>query len=70
MGSQLDLAKDMAKMRLPADTDKRLQELMDRNNDGMLTREEKKELRSIVAISELLSLLRAKALLVLGRKPQ
>ncbi len=42
---------------------------MDRNNDGLLSPSEREELASIAAISEHLSLIRAKAFLMLGKKP-
>jgi hypothetical protein len=42
---------------------------MDRNTDGTLTPEEHEELESLVELSESIALVRAQALLVLGRKP-
>jgi len=42
---------------------------MDRNNDGSLTENEREELESLVEMSESLSLVRAEALRLLGRKP-
>ena len=41
---------------------------MDRNNDGQLTDNEREELESLVEMSESLSLVRAEALRLLGRK--
>ena len=64
-----ELAEEVAVVRLPPPTDARLQELMDRNNDGKLSQSERQELASLAAMSETLSLLRAKALHFLGRKP-
>jgi len=46
----------------PEETDRRLQHLMDRNNDGLLNSSEKKELELFVEVSQLLSLARAKVL--------
>jgi hypothetical protein len=57
-------------LRLPSKADVRLQQLMDRNNDGQLTSLEREELEALVKLSERLSLVRAEALLLLGREPQ
>ena len=43
---------------------------MDRNTEGSLTEDERGELESLVEISERLSLVRAEAFHLLGRKPQ
>jgi hypothetical protein len=73
MGDELRLPRELAEAviatRFPEATDERMQDLMDRNNDGRLTAEERKELESLVAMSESLSLLRARAYRVLGRIP-
>jgi len=63
------MVEAVASLRFPAVSDKRLQALMDRNNDGALTAEERDELESLAALSETISLVRADALAVLGRKP-
>ena len=42
---------------------------MDRNNEGLLTEAERADLESLVELSERLSLVRAEALKLLGRKP-
>jgi hypothetical protein len=54
---------------LPPKTDERLQELMDRNSEGLLSESERADLESLVELSERLSLVRAEALHLLGRKP-
>ncbi|RIK74293.1 MAG: hypothetical protein DCC67_16785 [Planctomycetota bacterium] len=59
----------IGRLRLPTKSDERLQWLMDRNNDGLLSDQEKQELDSLVELSERLSLVRAEALLLLGRRP-
>lgn len=56
-------------LRLPERSDRRLTDLMDRNNDGLLTDTERGELESLVEVSEALSLVRANALHLLGRRP-
>jgi hypothetical protein len=43
---------------------------MDRNSEGRLTHPERAELESLVEMSEAISLVRAGALHLLGRKPQ
>ncbi len=57
-------------LKLPEKTDRRLQELMDRNNEGQLTEAERRELESLVELSERLSLVRAEALHLLGKDPR
>ena len=64
-----NVIESVAELRLPPRTDRRLQTLMDRNTNGVLTPTEREELESLVELSETMSLLRAKALRVLGRKP-
>lgn len=57
-------------LRLPPRANERLQHLMDRNTEGLLTESERAELDTLVELSEQLSLVRAQALRLLGRKPQ
>tara|TARA_R110002049_G_scaffold4601_5_gene32827 strand:+ start:1142491 stop:1142715 length:225 start_codon:yes stop_codon:yes gene_type:complete len=56
-------------LRLPEQADQRLQNLMDRNNEGQLTDQERADLAALAELSERLSLVRAEALHLLGRKP-
>lgn len=65
----LDMVEAVAALRLPPRTDRRLQVLMDRNTNGALTAEEQEDLEALVELSETISLVRAKALHLLGRKP-
>ena len=60
----------VSELRLPPKTDRRLQELMDRNNEGDLSESERAEFESLVEVSETLSLARARALQLLGRQPR
>ena len=55
--------------RLPSQTDRHLQTLMDRNNEGLLHPSEKDDLAALAALSEEISLLRAEALHLLGKRP-
>ena len=64
-----ELIESFAAVKFPAKTDARLQWLMDRNTQGQLQTQEREELESLVELSEDLSLLRAKALHILGRQP-
>lgn len=66
----LELVEAVADMRFPATTDRRLTLLMGRNNEGQLTPAEREELESLVELSQTISLVRAQALRVLGRRPQ
>lgn len=60
----------IGRLSLPARTDRRLQDLMDRNNEGLLTEAEREELESLVEWSESVSILRAEAFHLLGRRPE
>jgi hypothetical protein len=60
---------NVATLRLPEQADRHLQQLMDRNNEGLLTDLERTELAALAELSERLSLVRAEALHLLGRKP-
>ena len=62
--------ESVGSLRLPPKADQRLQELMDRNNEGLLTDTERADLESLVELSERLSLVRAEAIHLLGRKPE
>jgi hypothetical protein len=66
----LDWVESVSRLRLPAKADDRLQELMEPNNEGLLSEAERAELEALVEVSETMSLLRAKALHLLGRKPE
>jgi hypothetical protein len=61
--------EEIGQLRLPLKTDRYLQQLMDRNNEGDLSPPEREELEALVELSELLSLVRAEALQLLGRGP-
>lgn len=56
-------------LHFPSKADRRLQELMDRNNDGLLDQSEREELEALVELSEQLSLVRGEALQILGKRP-
>ena len=62
--------ESVGQLRLPSKTDRRLLQLMDRNNEGQLSPVERDELESLVELSEWISLVRAEALQLLGRAPQ
>jgi hypothetical protein len=64
------MVEAVADLKLPPRADQRLQGLMDRNNNGALTPEERAELESWVELSETISLIRAQALRVLNRSPR
>ncbi len=64
-----EMVEAVADLRLPPRTDRRLQALMDRNSEGLLTPEEREDLEALVELSETLGLVRAKALHLLGRNP-
>ena len=70
ISAPVQMVEAVAALRLPAVSDRRLQSLMDRNNDGLLTADERDELQSLAELSETISLVRADALEVLGRVPR
>lgn len=63
------LIESIGGLRLPEQTDRRLQHLMDRNNEGILQPSEKEDLAALAALSEEISILRAQALQLLGKSP-
>jgi hypothetical protein len=65
----IEMVEAVASLRFPPRADRRLQRLMDRNNEGLLTPEEKEDLETLVELSESLALMRAQALHLLGRRP-
>ncbi len=64
------MVETVARLRLPPKTDRRLQDLMDRNHNGSLTAQERDDLEALVELSETIAIVRAQALQVLGRTPQ
>jgi len=64
----VDLMEEVAALRLTPKMDSQLQDLMDRNTNGLLSPEETRQLEALVEFSERLSLVRAKVLHLLGRK--
>lgn len=69
IAAPLQMVEAVAALRLPPLSDRRLQYLMGRNNDGLLGAQEREELESLAELSEAISLVRADALFVLGRRP-
>ena len=73
MGRTIDVpqrwVEDIATLVLPEKANQHLQQLMDRNNEGLLSDQERTGLAALVELSERLSLVRAEALHLLGRKP-
>ncbi len=65
----LQWVETVATLKLPDQADKHLQYLMDRNNEVKLTDQERNDLAALAELSERLSLVRAEALHLLGRKP-
>lgn len=61
--------EEVADLNFPPETEARMTWLMDRNSDGALTATERDELTALVNWGHRISLLRARALLVLGRRP-
>ena len=70
IAAPVDWIESVGKLRFPSKTDRRLQELMERNNEGLLDQSEREELEALVELSERMSLVRAKALQILGKRPK
>jgi len=73
MGAEIPMPSDflesLGNLRFPASTDERLQSLMERNTEGLLSGDERQELESLVELNETMTLIRARALQSLGRLP-
>jgi len=69
IAAPLDWVEAVGNLHLPSKADRRLQELMDRNNEGLLQISEREELEALVELSEQLSLVRGEALQILGKQP-
>ena len=67
--ASLEWVEAVSGLRLPPQVNDRLQHLMDRNTEGLLTDAERAELETLVEFSEQLALVCATALHLLGRKP-
>ena len=65
----VEMIEAVASLRLPPKADHRMQILMERNNNGLLTPSEREDLEALVEWSEEMALVRARALSLLGRKP-
>ncbi len=60
--------EELSSLELPPAAQKRLQALMDANNEGRLDPAESDDLRALVELSERLALVRGRARLLLQRK--
>ena len=60
--ARLQGVETVATLKLPDQADRLLQYLMDRNNEGKLTDQERADLAALAELSERLSLVRAEAL--------
>ena len=69
IAAPVDWIESVGDLKLPAKADHRLQELMDRNTEGLLSQAEREELEALAEWSEQLSLVRAEAWQILGRQP-
>ena len=59
---ELDLPRDWRRFRLPAALDHRLQELLDRQDEeGKLTRAERREAEALAELADMLSLMKLRA---------
>ena len=67
--SYQDFLGELGGLQFSPEADARCQWLMERNNLGEITADERKELEGLVELSEWISLVRARALLMLGRSP-
>ena len=70
IAAPVDWIESVGNLRLPPKADHHLQDLMHRNNEGLLNKGEREELEALVELSEQLSLVRAEALQMLGKQPE
>lgn len=61
-----ELVEALSEFRFPPRADVHLQQLMDQNNDGLLTPAQREELEGLVEMSESMALFRAQALKLLA----
>ena len=69
VAAPVEWVESVGELLLPSRANERLQQLMDRNTEGLLTDAERTEFEALVELSEQLSLVRAQALYLLGRTP-
>jgi hypothetical protein len=69
VAAPVDWVEAVGNLHFPTKADHRLQELMGRNNEGLLQESEREELEALVELSEQLSLVRGEALQILGKQP-
>jgi hypothetical protein len=70
ISAPVDWVQSVGNLRFPAKADHRLQELMNRNNEGLLSQQERAELEALAELSEQLALVRAEAMQILGKQPE
>jgi hypothetical protein len=61
--------ESVSRLSFPDRTNRRIKNLMARNNEGQLSESEREELASLVEMSESIALIRSEALRMLGRRP-
>lgn len=66
----IEMVEAVADLHLPPKTNRRLQDLMDRNTNGALTPDEREQLEALVELSETIAIVRSQALHLLKRSPQ
>lgn len=64
----VEFLEEMAHLEFPASTQQALSRLMDKNNEGKLSQDEREELRALVDLNERVSLLKGRAKLLLGER--
>ena len=64
-----DFLEYLADMRFSPEANARIQDLMDRNNEGLLSPQEREVLATLASLSQDMSIVRSRALMLLGRKP-
>ena len=69
IAAPVDWIEAVGRLHFPPKANHRLQDLMDRNNEGQLQESEKEELEALVELSEQMSLVRGEALQILGKQP-
>ena len=65
----VDWVEAVGNLQFPPKADRRLQDLMDRNSEGLLQLTRREELEALVELSEQLSPVGGEALQILGKRP-
>lgn len=64
----VEFLEEVAELRFPSSVQDQMAKLMDKNNEGLLSKDEQKKLQALVDLSELVSITKGRARLLLQQK--